>query len=131
MGCARCGGAPAVRWEQCHVNEDTKTKLLAHGDELKALGVTLEEQQLLRKDAGAALGAIGLALTVAESLHPGALRALIRYLGDLAIPEEQILRLRLDEPEKISEILQEPAPTRKLEPSRHASRQHRAKRSKR
>jgi hypothetical protein len=31
--------------------------------------------------------ALGLVLTVVESLHPGALRALIRYWRDLAIPE--------------------------------------------
>ena len=50
MGCALCGGAPAVRWEQCYIDEDTKAKLLAHADELNALGLTLEEPgESLRK----------------------------------------------------------------------------------
>ncbi len=78
--CARCGGSPGVRTEQCYINEDTKTKLLAHAEELKALGVILEEQQILGKAIGTA-EAIGLALAVAESLHPGALRALILILA--------------------------------------------------
>ena len=108
VGCARCGGAPAVSWEQVHIDDETKAKLLAHADELKGFGVTLEKQQLLQKDAGTAMSAIGLALTVVESIHPGTLRSLVLFLRDLAIPEEQILRLRLDEPEKISKIRSKP-----------------------
>jgi hypothetical protein len=107
VGCARCGGAPAVPWEQVHVSEETKAKLLAHADELKGFGVTLKQEQLLQKDAGTTMTAIGLALTVVESIHPGTLRSLIRFLRGLAIPEEQILRLRLDEPENISKVLRE------------------------
>lgn len=108
LGCARCGAAHGPRWEQVHVNAETKAKLLTHAAELKEFGVTLEEQQLLQKDAGTTLGAIGLALAVVESIHPHALRDLILFLRDIAIPEEQILRLRLDEPENISQILSEP-----------------------
>jgi hypothetical protein len=127
MGCARCGGSPAVPWEQRHVNEDTKNKLLAHADELKTFGVTLEKQQPLEKDAGLILGAVALGLQVVESLSPGVLRSLVHCLRDLAIPEEQILRLRLDEPEKISELLQEPTPVGERKPSRPASRKRAAK----
>ncbi len=108
FACARCGGPHGPRWEQVHVNEETKAKLQAHADELKEFGITLEEQQLVQKDAGTTMGAIGLALAVVESVHPHALRDLILFLRDIAIPEEQILRLRLDEPEKISQILSEP-----------------------
>lgn len=108
MGCARCGGAPAVPWEQVYVDDDTKATLLEHADDLKQFGVNLEEQQLLRKDAATTMAAIGLGLTIAESLHPHLLRDLVLYLRDLTIPEEQILRLRLDEPDSISQILNEP-----------------------
>jgi hypothetical protein len=108
VGCARCGGSPAVPWEQVHVDAETKAKLLAHVDELKAFGITIEQAQLVQKDAGTTLSAIGLVLTVVESIHPGTLRSIVLYLRDLAIPEEQILRLRLDEPENISKILSEP-----------------------
>lgn len=107
VGCARCGGSPAVPSEKCHINEETKSKLLAHADELKAFGVTLEKREPLTKISDHAIGLISLALGVSESLHPGTLRSLVLFLRNLAIPEEQILRLRLDEPENISKILSE------------------------
>jgi hypothetical protein len=105
MGCALCGGAPAVRWEQCYIDEGTKNKLLAHADELKVFGLTLEEPgEPLRKDAGLVVGAIGLVIQVVETVRPGTFRELVLKLRDLAIPKEQILRLRLDEPENISKV---------------------------
>lgn len=129
MGCARCGGPAAVPWEQLHCDEITKIKLLAHADELKALGVTLEEQQPLKKDAGLTVAGIALGLQIVESLSPGALRSLVLFLRDMAIPEEQILRLRLDEPENISEVLSD-ADKGKRKPSRSADRKRVAKRPK-
>lgn len=102
--CALCGGSPGLGTEQCHITKDTKVKLLAHAEELKTFGVTLEEHRTLEKSVDA-LGAIGLALAVADSLDSGVLRKLILYLRDIAIPEEEILRLRLDEPEQVSAAL--------------------------
>jgi hypothetical protein len=103
--CALCGGAPGFRSEQCYITESTKTKLLAHAEDLKTFGVTLEEYRPIQKSFGDKMEIIGLALQVAESLKPGILRTLVLYLRDIAIPKEEILRLRLDEPEQISEIL--------------------------
>lgn len=103
--CALCGGAPGFRPEQCYITESTKARLLAHAEDLKAFGVTLKEYRPIQKSAGDKIAILGLALQVAESLKPGTLRALILYLRDIAIPKEEILRLRLDEPEQISEIL--------------------------
>lgn len=60
--CTRCGDPPSFRTERCYITEDTKAKLTAHAEELKAFGVTLEED---------------------------------------AIPEDEVLRLRLDEPEQV------------------------------
>lgn len=122
MGCALCGAAPAVRWEQVHVNEETKAKLLAHTEELKKFGVTLEQHELLQKDAGTKMTAIGLVLAVVDSLRSGVLHDLVLKLHDLAIPKEQILRLRLDEPETISEILEKESDDRKLKPKTAAKR---------
>ncbi len=100
--CARCGGAPGLRSEQCHITGDTKAKLMAHAEELKVFGVTFEEHETLGKHADY-LGTIGLALAVAESLNSdsGLLRKLVVYLRDIAIPEDEVLRLRLDEPEQV------------------------------
>lgn len=102
--CALCGGSPALRTEQCYVTQETKATLLAQAEELKAFGVTLEECELLRKDLGTTLGAVGLVLQISESLSPGVLRRLVLFLRSIAIPENEIIRLRLDEPEKISAI---------------------------
>lgn len=111
MGCARCGGAPAVSWEQCYINEDTKSKLVAHADQLRTFGVTLEEPPPpLQKDAGTTMTAIGLVISLSEALYPGGLRKLLLFLRDIAIPEEEILRLRLDEPENVSEVVHDPLP---------------------
>jgi hypothetical protein len=51
------------------------------------------------------LAIVGLGLAVAESLNGGILRKLILYLRDIAISESEILRLRLDEPENVSDVL--------------------------
>ena len=99
--CALCGGAPGLRTERCYISEDTKAKLLSHADELKKFGVTLEEHEILGKNADTIMGAVGLTLAVAESLHPGILKELVLFLRNKAIPEDEILRLRLDEPELI------------------------------
>jgi len=99
--CALCGGSPALRTERCHVTEDTKAKLLAHTEELRTFGVSLGECESFGK-AVDTLGVLGLVLAVADSLDSGVLRKLILYLRHIAIPEEEILRLRLDEPEQVS-----------------------------
>jgi hypothetical protein len=103
--CALCGGAPGVRAEQCYITENTKAKLLAHADDLKALGMTLEEYRPIQKDAGVKLAVLALAIQIADSLQAGSLRKLILYLQKIKIQEDEILRLRLDEPEQISKTL--------------------------
>ena len=102
--CALCSGAPSFRSEQCYVSEDTKAKLLSHAEGLKNLGVTLEEIRTLQKSAGG-LEVFGVALAVADSLNSGVLRKLILFLRDIAIPQDEILRLRLDEPEQVLDVL--------------------------
>lgn len=107
VGCARCGGSPAVRWEEVHVDEQTKAKLLAHSNDLRRFGVTLRKYRPVKKDAGLVLASVALALQIADSLRSGVLHDLVLYLRNLDIPEEQIIRLRLDEPENISKIVAE------------------------
>jgi hypothetical protein len=102
--CALCSGSHGPRSEKCHITEDTKSKLVAHAEELKTFGVTLEKQSILEKSADG-LAIFGVALALADSLNAGVLRKLVLYLRDLAIPKEEILRLRLDEPEQVLEVL--------------------------
>ena len=93
-----------MRSEQCYITPDTKTVLLANAESLSAFGITLEEHRILQKSAGC-LEVFGLVLAVADSLDSGVLRKLVLFLWEITIPKEEILRLRLDEPERISEIL--------------------------
>ena len=121
MGCILCGGSPSVRSEQVHVSDETKNKLLAHADKLKTYGVIVEEQRTFRKVAGA-LEVFGIGLAVADSLNSGVLRKLVLFLRDLAIPEEEILRLRLDEPETISKVLRISKTSKKTKSAKNTTR---------
>jgi hypothetical protein len=92
-----------LRSERCYITDETRKKLLDNADELSHFGISLEQVRPLQKDAGATIAIIGLVLAAADSLRSdtGSLRRLVILLRDLAIPEEEILRLRLDEPEQI------------------------------
>jgi hypothetical protein len=96
---------------------------------LKTYGVIVEEQRTFRKVAGA-LEVIGVGLAVADSLNSGVLRKLVLYLRDLAIPEDEILRLRLDEPETISELLRVRKTTKKTKSAKSAKTTTKAKKKK-
>lgn len=100
--CVLCGGSPV----QCDITEETKAKLLEHAEELKVFGVTLGEPRTHQKVV-CGLGAFGIALAIADSLDSGVLHKLIVHLRDIGIPKEQILRLRLDEPEQVSAVLEQ------------------------
>jgi hypothetical protein len=106
--CVLCGAACGPRTEQCYVTDYTKATLLAHAEELKNFGLKLEQTAPLRKDTGTTLTTISLALEVTQALQPGGvLRKLILYLHELAITRDEILRLRLTEPEEVDKILNE------------------------
>jgi hypothetical protein len=109
VGCALCGGAPALRTERCYITEDTKAKLLASAEELKAFGVTIEEPRSLQKGFHVdPLAVAGLVLQVADSLNSGVLRELVIFLRKV-ISGEQILRLRFGEPEDVADALAAPS----------------------
>jgi hypothetical protein len=100
--CDRCGAAIGLRDEKCYVNEETKKKLLEHADDLSKFGIKMEQRESLQKDAATKVAFAALIIACADSFHPGALSDLVLYLRDkLFLPEGEILRLRLDEPEPI------------------------------
>jgi hypothetical protein len=107
LSCVLCGAACGTRTEECLITDDTKAKLLGHSEDLKSFGVTLTEEPPLHKSADTVIGTLALVLGVAESLHGGVLRKLILYLHELAISKDEILRLRLTEPEEVEKILTE------------------------
>jgi hypothetical protein len=104
LNCARCGKAMGLRSERCYVTSETKLKLLPRSQELSKFGVSVTSGASMEKRAGVqdAMNAIALVITVTEALRPGTLRDLVQYLRHkLLVPEEDILALRLDEPDEI------------------------------
>lgn len=100
--CGKCGGAMAVRGEQCYVTEETLKKLRSCPNELSRFGITIDQHKPLQKDwVGTAIGAAALALYVADRIQPDATRNLVQFLCDLAVPKDDILKLRVAEPEEI------------------------------
>jgi hypothetical protein len=98
-----CGGSPAVRGEQVHVSFTAKANLLASEEELKRFGVTLERVKLFIKPVAAPPQPPGLVLTVShDPFHSHELRELVDHLRYIGISEEELLRLRLGEPEDIT-----------------------------
>ena len=99
LSCVLCGAACGPRSEQCRVTADTKAKLLLHAEDLKHLGLLLEEYEPLGKNAAVTVAAASLALSLVRDLQEGgSLRKLILSLHEWAIPKDEILRLRLAEP---------------------------------
>jgi hypothetical protein len=108
LSCILCGAACGLRTERCYITDDTSATLLAHAEELKDFGLTLEEVRPLQKDASTTIAAIALAIQIGHELEEGGLlRKLILYLHELAISRDEILRLRLSEPEEVDRILDE------------------------
>src|SRR5215472_14344974 len=100
MRCALCGGTPGVSSEQVYVSDATKAKLRAHEAELDKFGLILQEYEGLRKGVDLAK-TIELAIVLADSMKHGVLGSLIRYLRKIKIPRDEILQLRLCEPEEV------------------------------
>jgi len=96
--CARCGGSAGRRSEPCYVSPQTKRKLLLHAGELSKFGVKIGLESGAVNKWRVSLGD---AVALLEAVQPGTLGAVVRRLRDLAIPVDEILKLRLNEPELI------------------------------
>ena len=115
--CALCGKPHGVRWERCHITAETQRALLDHAANLQQFGVTLTETEQIQKDAGTIMSAVGLTVSLSEAVFPGSLRKLVFYLyNELKLPRNEILRLRLSEPEEIDEILSDKDHSKKERP---------------
>jgi hypothetical protein len=101
LNCGRCGKAHGLRNERCYITEETKQVLLRNSSELAKFGIKLEQHPPLGKSADTVLAALILVIHCADSFDHGALRHLVQHLKKLRIEKEEILRLRLDEPETI------------------------------
>jgi hypothetical protein len=108
--CGNCGGAMGLRSERVYVSRETLNTLLTHASEFERFGLRIEPvlpSQELQKSTGgdaiALLAVVAAVVTLTDSYRSdtGTIRALVGYLCDLAVPKDDILALRLDEPEKI------------------------------
>jgi hypothetical protein len=87
-----------------HVSFATEGKLLGSGTELRAFGVTVKTVETFQKVAGAPQHQHGVVLDFREPLDHEILRELVAHVVYLGIPKDEILRLRLDEPEWIEAL---------------------------
>jgi hypothetical protein len=63
------------------------------------------------------MSAVGLTVSLSEAVFPGSLRKVVFYLyNELKLPRNEILRLRLSEPEEIDEILSDKDHSKKERP---------------
>jgi hypothetical protein len=99
--CGLCGQSIGLRSEACYVSKETQQRLLEHSKKLLKLGVELRQHETLQFKAPEVVITERIALEVDEPMRTDTLRALVGLLRDLSVPEEEVLRLRLDEPERI------------------------------
>ena len=104
--CARCNGPRAARSAPCLVSRETVRELFEHSSELSELGLQIREIPRHRATRYWDLHFPGHhdvvdVMVVVEIIRPGTIRQIVDCLFRLAIPEKEILALRLDEPEQI------------------------------
>jgi hypothetical protein len=104
--CALCDGSPALRGERVHVCLSTRANLVASEEDLRRFGVTLEKIELLKKPMRIDTSPeYGLVLDVFDDpMNPEVLQELVHYLCYLGVSEEDMLRLRLAEPEEVTAL---------------------------
>jgi hypothetical protein len=99
--CGLCGQSIGLRGQFCEVSKKTQQTLFDHSKELLKLGVETRRLEALQFRAPEVVITERIALEVDKLMRPDTLRALVGFLRDLSVPEDEVLRLRLDEPERI------------------------------
>jgi hypothetical protein len=107
LSCILCGTACGLRTEAVLLTDDTKAILLAHTEDLKAFGLTLEKCEPLQKDVRTIATVVNVVLNIATSLDAGVLKKLIHSLHQWGIDRNELQGLRLTEPEEVDEICNE------------------------
>jgi hypothetical protein len=111
LKCAKCGAAMGLRYEKCWVNRETITKLVAHRESLEKAGFKFSENESLGKSIHETLGDAANLMVIVQGLT-WAVPKLVRFLKAIGIPDNEILRLRLDEPKAIKELYESPSERR-------------------
>jgi hypothetical protein len=92
-----------VRGEHVRISFAAKASLLGDEENLKRFGVTLERVELFIKPAATPLQPPGLVLSLSnDPFDSDEIRELVDHLLFIGIPGEEMLRLRLGEPEEIA-----------------------------
>ena len=102
--CAKCGAAMGLRGERCWVSNHTIVRLLPHKKTLEELGFRFESGDRLEKRSVDEIQAAAAAIYILETVRPGTVRDIVQYLKKLRIPYDEIIRLRLDEPEVVEDL---------------------------
>ncbi len=98
-----------LRSERCRVSDQTINKLLPHANSLENYGFRFSNESRFEKNWHEKLGDVANVMLIVEVVRPGTVRDLVRLLKKIQIPHDEILRLRLDEPEVVTELYKDDA----------------------
>ena len=102
--CAKCGAAMGLRSERCWVSDETINKLLPHAKTLEDYGFQFTSDNRLEKNWAETVGGVAALMYIVNEVRPGTVQEVVQILKKVHIPYDEIIRLRLDEPEVVKDL---------------------------
>jgi hypothetical protein len=93
-----------MRSERCWVSDETINKLLPHAKTLEKYGFQFTSDNRLEKNWAETAGGVAALMYIVDALRPGTLQEVVQFLKKTHIPYDEIIRLRLDEPEVVKKL---------------------------
>ena len=93
-----------LRDERCWVSDETIISLLPHAKTLETFGFRFESGERLEKSWADEVAGVAGAIYILETVRPGTVKYIVRLLKNLRIPYDEVIRLRLDEPDVVKDL---------------------------
>lgn len=101
-----------LRSERCWVSDKTIIRLLPHAKTLEKFGFQFKSGERLEKRWADQVAGVAGAIYILEAVRPGTVQDIVRLLKNLRIPYDEIIRLRLDEPDVVKDFYERDDPAR-------------------
>ena len=102
--CAKCGAAMGVRSERCWVSDETINKMLPHAKTLEDYGFQFTCDNGLDKSWAETTAGVAALMYIVDAVRPGTVQEVVQFLKRIHIPYDEIIRLRLDEPDLVKHL---------------------------
>ncbi len=99
-----------LRNERCRVSDKTIISLLPHAKTLETFGFQFESGERLEKRWAEQVAGVAGAIYIVETVRPGTVQDIVRLLKNLRIPYDELIRLRLDEPDVVKDLYEKDDP---------------------